>query len=136
MVLISVIRHIILVECLSKMTSDMSVNNFVVSLNSSLYSKDAIFKCLYWYSTDFECKIDVQGDYYIIDFTAKNEISEEKLVSFKEKFSSDIIDFNLRDIVAKETEIIRNLLVAKAFSHGEFDETPPGEISDPVGYTP
>jgi hypothetical protein len=25
-------------------------------------------------------------------------------------------------------------LVAKAFSNGEFDEIPPGEISDPVGF--
>lgn len=114
----------------------MSEGNFKVSLNSSLYSKDAIFKCLYWYSNDFECKIDVEGDYYIVDFRSKNEINEENLASFRKKFSSDIIDFNLRDIVAKETETIRNLLVAKAFSHGEFDETPPGEISDPVGYKP
>jgi len=124
------------VECLSKMGSDMSENKFKVKLNASLYSKDAIFKCVYWYSTNFECKIDLEGDYYTIDFISKNEINQEKLDSFKEKFSSDIIDFNLRDIVAKETETIRNLLVAKAFSHGEFDETPPGEISDPVGYAP
>jgi His-Xaa-Ser system protein HxsD len=118
------------------MQKDSQSGSFRVSLNSNLYSKDAIFKCLYWYSADFECKIDIEGDYYIVDFFAKNNISEGEKSFFKEKFSSDIIDFNLRDIVAKETETIRNLLVAKAFSHGEFDETPPGEISDPVGYTP
>jgi hypothetical protein len=28
------------------------------------------------------------------------------------------------------------LLIAKAFSNGEFDELPPGEVSDPVGFNP
>ena len=114
----------------------MSRNKFIVNLNSKLYSKDALFKCIYWYSRDFECGVDIDGDYFIVSFISKLDIDDEALIKFKEKFASDIIDFNLRDIVAKETEIIRNLLVAKAFSHGEFDETPPGEISDPVGYKP
>lgn len=112
----------------------MPESTFQVRLHTSLYSKDAIFKCLYWYSNDFECKVDVVTDYYIVEFHSKNEINEKSIEKFKEKFSSDIIDFNLRDIVAKETETIRNLLVAKAFSHGEYDENPPGEISDPVGF--
>lgn len=112
----------------------MPESTFQVRLHTSLYSKDAIFKCLYWYVNDFECKADVANDYYIVEFYAKRDIDEELIEQFKKKFSSDIIDFNLRDIVAKETETIRNLLVAKAFSHGEYDENPPGEISDPVGF--
>jgi His-Xaa-Ser system protein HxsD len=112
----------------------MSEGTFQVRLHNSLYSKDAIFKCLYWYANDFECKVDIEDDYYIVEFHSKHDADEQLIEKFKEKFSSDIIDFNLRDIVAKETETIRNLLVAKAFSHGEYDETPPGEISDPVGF--
>jgi His-Xaa-Ser system protein HxsD len=50
------------------------------------------------------------------------------------KLERDLLDFNLRDIVTKETKNIRDILIAKAFSHGEFDELPPGEISDPVGF--
>jgi hypothetical protein len=53
---------------------------------------------------------------------------------YLQKLERDIIDFNLRDIVTKETQNIRDLLIAKAFSNGEFDELPPGEITDPVGY--
>jgi hypothetical protein len=29
---------------------------------------------------------------------------------------------------------VRDLLIAKAFSNGEFDELPPGDVSDPVGF--
>jgi hypothetical protein len=45
-----------------------------------------------------------------------------------------LIDFSLRDIVTKETQNIRDLLIAKAFSNGEFDEEPTGDASDPVGF--
>jgi hypothetical protein len=38
--------------------------------------------------------------------------------------------------VTKETQNVRDLLIAKAFSNGEFDELPPGDVSDPVGFSP
>jgi hypothetical protein len=50
------------------------------------------------------------------------------------KLERDLVDFNLRDIVTKETQNVRDLLIAKAFSNGEFDELPPGDVSDPVGF--
>jgi hypothetical protein len=46
----------------------------------------------------------------------------------------DLIDFSLRETINRETTNIRELLIAKAFSNGEYDEIPPGEISDPVGF--
>jgi hypothetical protein len=53
---------------------------------------------------------------------------------YLQKLERDLVDFNVRDIVTKETQNVRDLLIAKAFSNGEYDELPPGEISDPVGY--
>jgi hypothetical protein len=63
-----------------------------------------------------------------------NPLSQEQLEILLQKLERDLIDFNLRDIVTKETKNIRDLLTAKAFSNGEFDELPPGELSDPVGF--
>jgi His-Xaa-Ser system protein HxsD len=63
-----------------------------------------------------------------------NLLPKEQLEELLQKLERDLIDFNLRDIVTKETKNIRDLLTAKAFSNGEFDELPPGEISDPVGF--
>ena len=63
-------------------------------------------------------------------------MTPEDLQLYQQKLTRDLIDFNLRDIVTKETQNVRDLLIAKAFSHGEFDEVQVGEVSDPVGYMP
>jgi His-Xaa-Ser system protein HxsD len=112
-------------------------NEIVVYANDSLYSKDSIFKCLYWYSSDFHVNISL-ADSNTFKISLKpltNEnLSPIQLDNILHKLEKDLIDFNLRDIVTKETKNIRDLLTAKAFSNGEFDEEPPGQISDPVGF--
>ncbi len=55
----------------------------------------------------------------------------DDLNKYLQKLERDLIDFNLRDIITKETQNIRDLLIAKAFSHFNTEETPPGEYSDP-----
>jgi His-Xaa-Ser system protein HxsD len=112
-------------------------NEVVVFADTSLYSKDSIFKCLYWYGDKFHTNVSFADDktYKVsikpISTTQLDEVELEKLLL---KLERDLVDFNLRDIVTKETQNIRDLLIAKAFSNGEFDELPPGEISDPVGF--
>jgi hypothetical protein len=64
------------------------------------------------------------------------QLSSDELENLLLKVERDLVDFNLRDIVTKETQNVRDLLIAKAFSNGEFDELPPGEVSDPVGFNP
>ena len=103
----------------------MDNKEIVFLADKTLYSKDAVFKCLYWY-----------GDKYYTDISKGDVIlNQEEKEDLLHKLGNDLVDFNLRDIVSKETQNIRDLLVAKAFSNGEFDETPPGEISDPVGFS-
>jgi His-Xaa-Ser system protein HxsD len=107
-----------------------------ITLDLNVYSKEAIFKCAYWYLSDYFTEVvSVENNLFKVTFTPKNKelsslISEDKLNDIKNSF----IDFNLRDIVSKETQNIRDLLTAKAFSNGEFDEQPPGDYSDPVGF--
>ena len=109
----------------------------VVYANDSIYSKDCVFKCLYWYSDRFHVDISLadRNTYKLSVKPLNNEqLSDLELDQLLHKLERDLIDFNLRDIVTKETKNIRDLLTAKAFSNGEFDEEPPGEISDPVGF--
>ncbi len=112
-------------------------NEIIVYANDNLFSKESIFKCLYWYSNDFHVNISL-ADSNTFKISLKS-VSEDNLSSIQldnilHKLEKDLIDFNLRDIVTKETKNIRDLLTAKAFSNGEFDEDPPGQISDPVGF--
>lgn len=114
----------------------MDNRNIVFFADKSLYSKDAVFKCLYWYGANYYTSVSLEGDSYKISLVPKEEsaFSENDIQNILHKLENDLVDFNLRDIVTKETQNIRDLLVAKAFSNGEFDELPPGDISDPVGF--
>jgi His-Xaa-Ser system protein HxsD len=112
-------------------------NEIIVFADASLYSKDSIFKCLYWYGDKYHINVSfADSNTYRISLKpmSDNPLSQEQLEILLQKLERDLIDFNLRDIVTKETKNIRDLLIAKAFSNGEFDELPPGDISDPVGF--
>jgi His-Xaa-Ser system protein HxsD len=105
----------------------------------SLFSKEAIFKCLYWYGDKFHANVAfADSQTYLIKLKAINNlgINEDELDLYLQKLERDLIDYQLRDTITKETQNVRDLLVAKAFSNGEFDENPPGEVSDPVGFNP
>lgn len=112
-------------------------NEIIVFADASIYSKDSVFKCLYWYGDKYHTNISF-ADSNTFKISLKpmsdNHITKENAEQLLQKLERDLIDFNLRDIVTKETKNIRDLLVAKAFSNGEFDELPPGELSDPVGF--
>ncbi|MFA9211338.1 MAG: hypothetical protein ACEQR5_05890 [Moraxellaceae bacterium] len=92
---------------------------------------------MYWYGDKYHTNVSFadSNTYKIsVKSISDNPLLREQAEKLLHKLERDLIDFNLRDIVTKETKNIRDLLTAKAFSNGEFDELPPGEISDPVGF--
>jgi His-Xaa-Ser system protein HxsD len=112
-------------------------NEIIVFADTSLYSKDSIFKCLYWFGDKYRTNVSfADSNTYRISVKPLLDgvMSIEQSEGLLHRLERDLVDFNLRDIVTKETKNIRDLLTAKAFSNGEFDELPPGEISDPVGF--
>jgi His-Xaa-Ser system protein HxsD len=109
----------------------------VVFADVNLFPRDVVFKCLYWYGGKFRTNVSFADENtYRISVKPMNndKFSVDEQGSLLQKLERDLIDFSLRDIVTKETKNIRDLLIAKAFSNGEFDEMPPGEFSDPVGF--
>lgn len=111
--------------------------SITVFADTALYSKEAVFKCLYWYGNRFHTSVSLldESTYLIqLKLLTGQEMAEAETELYLQKLERDLIDFNLRDIVTQETRNVRDLLIAKAFSNGEFDENPPGELSDPVGF--
>jgi His-Xaa-Ser system protein HxsD len=103
----------------------------IIYLETALYSKDSIFKCLYWYSDKFDIVTNtVVEKYYEIKFKPNTTtcINDNDLEKYFNDLKRDFIDFNLRDIVTKETKNIRELLIAKAFSNYEDEEITKDEI--------
>lgn len=107
--------------------------------DTTLFTKEAILKCLYWYGDKFHTKVSLadHGTYSIsLKPLSLEKMASEDLELYLQKLERDLIDFQLRSIINKETQNVRDLLVAKAFSNGEFDEDPPGVATDPVGFNP
>jgi His-Xaa-Ser system protein HxsD len=120
-----------------KFQNEIKNNEIIVFADTSLYSKDSIFKCLYWYGDKFHTNVSfADSNTYRVSVKpiSTMQLSSDELESLLLKVERDLVDYNLRDIVTKETQNVRDLLIAKAFSNGEFDELPPGEVSDPVGF--
>ena len=117
--------------------NEIKDNEIIVFADTSLYSKDSVFKCLYWYGDNYHANVSfADSNTYRISVKPIStiQLSHQELENLLLKLERDLVDFNLRDIVAKETQNVRDLLIAKAFSNGEFDELPPGDVSDPVGF--
>ncbi len=113
-------------------------NEVKIYLDAKLFSKDSVFKCLYWYGNKYHTNFSLENPekYCITIKPMSNDLLDDiTLEGLLLQVEKDLIDFNLRDIVTKETQNLRDLLIAKAFSNGEFDELPIGEISDPVGFS-
>ena len=120
-----------------KFHNEIKDNEIIVFADIALYSKDSIFKCLYWYGDKFHTNFSfADSTTYRVSVKpiSTTQLSSNELENLLMKLERDLVDFNLRDIVTKETQNVRDLLIAKAFSNGEFDELPPGEVSDPVGF--
>ena len=122
------------------MRYDTLPNKISIYLNKEIYSLDALFKCIYWYGDKWSVIVDEDesSSHFVISISPKSSeffFDELRAKIFTDKFLNDINDFQLRDVITKETKNIRDLLVAKAFSTGEFDEEPPGEFDDFLAQT-
>jgi His-Xaa-Ser system protein HxsD len=117
----------------------LAEGKITVFADTRLFSREAMLKCLYWYGDRFHTTLTLaDADTYAITLAllSQSTVKEDEMPLYLQKLERDLVDFQLRDLIAKETGNIRDLLVAKAFSNGEFDEEPPGEVSDPVGFIP
>lgn len=120
-------------------TNRIDEGEIQIFVNGTLFSKSTILKALYWYGDKFHTSITLFDDgyfYVLLKSLQSSTLKVDELELYLQKFERDLIDFSLRETINSETKNIRELLLAKAFSNGEFDELPPGSVSDPVGFIP
>jgi His-Xaa-Ser system protein HxsD len=119
---------------------EASENHLELRLNRELYPEAVVFKCFYWYGNDFDVtvdRVDGAGELTVVLSAHRPPLSGENLQQLISRIKRDLIDFKTRDIVARETQAIRELLVAKAFANSdEFDQPPLGSIADLGGVEP
>lgn len=113
---------------------ELTYNSLKFTVSVKQYNESVLNKCFYWYGKDYNVNITENDTDYVIELSTVNgEILNQDILVHK--INRDLNDFRLRDIVASETKNIRELLIAKAFSHYQ-DDDPETVISDPVGFNP
>jgi His-Xaa-Ser system protein HxsD len=85
-------------------------------LDRSVYSLDAVKKAAYRFSDRFAADISVTSDQIICDLTYPPDLSEGEQASCAADFRKEVLDQDLREGIAKETEAMRNAILAVAFS--------------------
>jgi His-Xaa-Ser system protein HxsD len=85
-----------------------------VEFSLTVYRLSAVQKAAYNYSGKFNCNIDQSDNTIKVFLLAKNATFDPDAAVAD--FCTEVLDQHLREIVAEETEGIRNLLLAQAFS--------------------
>lgn len=106
-----------------------------IYLDKQVYSEEVLYKCFYWYGTDFNVEIlSHSKKSFLVILESKGTINDfEDLTN---KIKQDLVDFKLRNIVNRETKVIRELLIAKAFAYYDIEGEPSTDVSDPIGFNP
>jgi His-Xaa-Ser system protein HxsD len=104
-----------------------------VTVDSHIYSKEAILQACYWFTDRAYVLIsrDTEERYLVsLQPKADHPTDAERLAG---EFANALIDSQLRQQITEETSKIRELIFAKAFSEGGLlDDPPPGDDRDPV----
>ena len=107
----------------------------ILLVDEAIYSRSALLKTCYWFTDRcyvFISRIDER--HFAVNLTAKPD--GQALEAIAGEFENALLDHQLRFEIGKETAVLRELIVAKAFADGDLLEDPPiGNDSDPVEMT-
>jgi His-Xaa-Ser system protein HxsD len=93
-----------------------SINDSIV-LSLSVYGLNVIKKAAYKFSPEFSVNFEkIDGEQIKVYFDFNPSISPENKTEIIRQFHNELLDQDLREIVFKETENVRNLILAHAFS--------------------
>jgi His-Xaa-Ser system protein HxsD len=92
----------------------------LVIYESCIYSADVIQKAAYKGLNYFTLDLEISGDKFLCKLNSNIQASEEAFNHAVEEFKKDILDFQLREKIKIETEPLRNLVLAIAFSNTDL----------------
>jgi len=87
-----------------------------LKFNKNIYKLEAIKKSSYKFINKFSNVISESEDNYICSISFPNDVSESQVEFCLDEFKKEISDQDLRIMISKETEDVRNLILSYAFS--------------------
>ena len=82
----------------------------------SEFSSVAIKKAAYVYINKFSIDISIENDKYLCRLNFNESLSPAQQKYYLNEFKKEVLDQELRESIKKETEDVRNLILAHAFS--------------------
>jgi His-Xaa-Ser system protein HxsD len=87
-----------------------------LTLDRSVYSLDAVKKAAYHFSDRFAVDISLAPDQIVCDLTYAQSLGESERAASVAEFRKELLDQDLRESIGRETEAVRNAVLAVAFS--------------------
>jgi len=88
----------------------------VVTFDSKVFPLMPIKKAAYKYLRAFAADITVQAEQINCQLTFSSPVTEEERIRLVEDFKKEVLDQDLRERLKLETEAVRNVILAHAFS--------------------
>jgi len=92
------------------------------SVQSEVYSEAILFKSLYWLTSraGFEVSKPAAETFLISVKPLGENFPNEEREDILARIRTNLVDFKVRDMVNQETMLVRSMIIAKAFAHGEL----------------
>lgn len=84
--------------------------------DATVYSTDAIKKAAYKSIHKFAVNIAKEGNEIKCSLSFKDSATEPQKKAYLDEFKKEVLDQDLRESIKKETEGVRNLILAHTFS--------------------
>ena len=88
----------------------------MIRFDGRVFSLSAVKKSAYKYINSFSVVISLEHNEIVCSITFASLINEEQSSRLIEEFKKEVLDQDLREQIKTETEPIRNLIFALAFS--------------------
>lgn len=88
----------------------------VVIFDRKVFTLMAVKKAAYRHLRVFSAAIDMQGDQITCQLVFSSPVSDEDGHRLVEDFKKEVLDQDLRERLKSETEAVRNVILAHAFS--------------------
>ncbi|WP_290795801.1 His-Xaa-Ser system protein HxsD [Flavihumibacter sp. UBA7668] len=112
-------------------------NNCIEIFVPSQYNMQVVHKCLYWFTGKYDIEIIDAVNGINVKISPLNvPFKEDEKNEIRIRINKSLIDYYLREQIQKETKTIRELIIAKAFSHFDDEIIPESLVSDPIGFDP
>lgn len=94
----------------------------VLSFSKEIYDKESLLKASYAFTDHFYLHLDATATHYIVHLEAKSDTFENEID--ENSFVNEILAQIVRKIIRVETQTVRELLLARAFSSTVITRSP------------